>query len=482
MKYIKGGYVRLLRDYGAFKKGDKLIIDYVASDQKVVSAKKDGCSVNLWTEYATSWTPECELVEEVVTNKYKVGNWVEMLKDYASARKGDILQIYQIISQGHVRVKKDGQPVGNGLFTELNQYREDPNCKLVDGPVKVEELPKTETMYKPQIEEWIIAVNPGGTYGCELVAGKAYKVKAIVSRGDYCTVDAPSGSDIFFKDIRKALSSEIPSESPWVPKVGDWCVVEHEVDTSRGMANNTSLKKGDIFRVSSHDYKMQFFKATDNYWIFPEGKKSAITLASIRKALPDEISGDWQPKVGEYAVMEDAGGWSYDPKNNGCVGLIDKVGMKYVDDKDVLAISGKLVNPKVECYGGKFNNIPISAFGKMVCRKALPHEIPQEDLLKEAKRRYPVGTTYLCASSSECRYTVVAQNFADMGGGTIWGESGKGCLRKAGRWAEIVRPFERVVVDEVPKYPLKVDDCIEKMQSEIIVKRNKKVGRRLILS
>ena len=91
-------------------------------------------------------------------------------------------------------------------------------------------------------------------------------------------------------------------------------------------------------------------------------------------------AAEYTPQVGDYVVMEKAGGWGYSPDNNGCVALIDKVATRNIIGRDpttvYYCISGKLINPKTTSLV-KFTDIP--QFGnerERVFRKALPHEIP----------------------------------------------------------------------------------------------------------
>lgn len=74
-------------------------------------------------------------------------------------------------------------------------------------------------------------------------------------------------------------------------------------------------------------------------------------------------------------------------------------------------------------------------------REEIAKQQPQskeKDLLEEAKRRYPVGTQYACASSPGCWYTVTEQKFSMPVPDVVWGEVCKGVLYKNGKWAEIV--------------------------------------------
>lgn len=78
-------------------------------------------------------------------------------------------------------------------------------------------------------------------------------------------------------------------------------------------------------------------------------------------------------------------------------------------------------------------------------RKALPHEIPvtpkemtkEEELLAEAKRRYPVGTEFRLLYSNDTAI-VKSEPYYDLAQDIIWNGSGHGRLYNVGIWAEIV--------------------------------------------
>lgn len=65
-------------------------------------------------------------------------------------------------------------------------------------------------------------------------------------------------------------------------------------------------------------------------------------------------------------------------------------------------------------------------------------EDPEQYLLEEAKRRYPVGTTYTNLSWGELNFTVVTQSFNVKNPNLVFAEDGKGVLYKNGQWAPIV--------------------------------------------
>jgi len=64
--------------------------------------------------------------------------------------------------------------------------------------------------------------------------------------------------------------------------------------------------------------------------------------------------------------------------------------------------------------------------------------ISKEKLLAKAAKDYPIGTKYVTAGEGNEVYTVVipVQEFISLD--LIYGESGKGCLYKKGKWAEIL--------------------------------------------
>jgi len=62
-------------------------------------------------------------------------------------------------------------------------------------------------------------------------------------------------------------------------------------------------------------------------------------------------------------------------------------------------------------------------------------------IIEEARRRYPVGTTYVSLGGSTIEYTVEQQNFNVFDrpcSPILFGESGKGILYQEGNWARII--------------------------------------------
>ena len=112
-------------------------------------------------------------------------------------------------------------------------------------------------------------------------------------------------------------------------------------------------------------------------------------------------AAEYTPQVGDYVVMEKAGGWGYSPDNNGCVAIVNRVGKTRVGREEVFSIWGEVINPNNNnSRGVKFRDIPQFGYNKeVIFRKALPHEIPgsnvkaepQQQVTEWSKGTYAVG-------------------------------------------------------------------------------------------
>ena len=80
-----------------------------------------------------------------------------------------------------------------------------------------------------------------------------------------------------------------------------------------------------------------------------------------------------------------------------------------------------------------------------------------EQLLEEAKRKYPIGTRYKCALT-DSEYTVEKPNFSIYNSNTIHTEYGRGTLYYNGKWAEIISTSEAEEVLVFGKY--KIGDIV----------------------
>ena len=155
------------------------------------------------------------------------------------------------------------------------------------------------------------------------------------------------------------------------------------------------------------------------------------SLEEIQQYLPDGHvdkiikPSSWIPQIGEYAIMEAAGGWSYSAENDGCLAIIEKVGNS-TDDRDH-PISGKLINPKVNRYTS-FTNIPITSNsypGIVICRKATPSEI--SSVLNSLPKKEQSSSKEVITS----KFNIGDEVSTDRGCGTVVGytESDTVCVQ-----------------------------------------------------
>lgn len=108
------------------------------------------------------------------------------------------------------------------------------------------------------------------------------------------------------------------------------------------------------------------------------------------------VKSEYIPQVGDYVVMENAGGWGYHPSNNGCIAIVEKVSTNEVgfgsNAITVPSIGGQVINAK-KTWDVTFTNVPIINNEKqLVFRKALPHEIPSDLPKKTVIEEWSEGT------------------------------------------------------------------------------------------
>lgn len=68
-------------------------------------------------------------------------------------------------------------------------------------------------------------------------------------------------------------------------------------------------------------------------------------------------------KVGQLVVMVKAGGWGYNQDNNGCIAVVNAIGIR----NNRYCISGEVINPNSASSYNTFNNVPVLANGVIVC-------------------------------------------------------------------------------------------------------------------
>jgi len=130
------------------------------------------------------------------------------------------------------------------------------------------------------------------------------------------------------------------------------------------------------------------------------------------------------------------------------------------------------------------------------CRKALSHEIPnttqevkemsKEELLEEAKRRYPIGTKFKSAYSGDERKIKNISFIFDGYGKDIYETNTGNYVYYNGKWSEIIElpksndsklelPKDYVIgIDFYKEYPLTSKECfkIDNNQINLLVKQS----------
>lgn len=153
----------------------------------------------------------------------------------------------------------------------------------------------------------------------------------------------------------KLVEEEIPEYVKCVVRLNN-----AEVGKIYPVINKTECKceRGSIYNWKSYEFISSNKEAYDNQFKEESMKES-----------------NWVPKVGEYAVMEKAGGWGYSSDDNGCVAIIENV--EWDNYENTYRIDGNILNPKSDnkIYYS-FIDIPIytKEYG-IICRLATSYEV-----------------------------------------------------------------------------------------------------------
>lgn len=177
---------------------------------------------------------------------------------------------------------------------------------------------------------------------------------------------AHNNTNYLYENGKWAELVSLPKEKQSIPEY---------VECVRGLNNATVGKIYKVIDASSCESN----SPTQKYsWQTPDYIPSTKEAYEAQNA----ILAEYIPQVGDYVVMENAGGWGYSPHNNGCIAIVEKVSTRavgyYSKSITVPSIGGQVINPK-KLDGVVFTNVPIIGLNKeRVFRKALPHEIPSD--------------------------------------------------------------------------------------------------------
>lgn len=502
--------------------------------------------------------------------KYEKGGWVRMLVNYEEALKGEILQIIKIIDQTHVHVEKNGVKVGLGLFTTNSSFlaecewvgMKNPNeDKLYD--FKIGDWVKIADEQLPITNKWLGESDGKFTHQGPYQIEEINQNNTCVTKlsGKYCTLSF----NRFTKE--KPLEDVVPSTQEaqtekWIPRNGQYAVMTQEYGGAKiGEVVKILERQGDLEchyvenlngegcgapywsymrPVLSHEIpqKQKTYTPQKGDWIIPisgdftdckkfmgqckkvisvhhnyvmiEGGIGGIYFKNLRKARPEEIPHTESEKISPIVEEESM------------ENLVREANRRFPQGTKVRTLAGSNGESKEEVIGivslGSYENGGISSseikgyvYWKGEWATKIEERIEKEDLLEEAKRRFPIGTTFKSAQSGDL-YTVKS-NSHTMKCGNI-DVDGIPWLYYNGKWAEIVeKSWESRITSEMVRevaFPELLEELqnyesvsvnygtpielrtewkgsifsnngVEKMPGEIIVKKKKKVGRRLIM-
>lgn len=223
---------------------------------------------------------------------------------------------------------------------QLNNYTISPNGRYWHGTAAIANINNGKQGIKPAtLEEkrWLNACIKAGKF---VTFEEAMKEDSLVGRYIKALIDYPQMGAV---------------------KVGEY-----------GKITRWNYNRGSADFPSQKSYMFDLDHQKDGlpaYELMPEGWTPDMKIEK------EWLGEEWIPKIGEYAVMEKAGGWGYRPENNGCVAIIENVKSSANDYK----ISGKVINPKIVDRYTKFRDIPIKTDKGYICRKATPEEIAFAD-------------------------------------------------------------------------------------------------------
>lgn len=332
----------------------------------------------LWWENPTELKDLSEIQSFLPTGhvdkkEFKVGDWVigwhrdEYLKN----------QAWQI---GRISEKNFVYPIGVDLTwnTEMKNIRFATKEEIKRVPEKESELSSLPEKWCIKIinEEICNYVNKNGSYPPYGWPGNKGNYAHFPSIDGLTTCDIiESGyTQISYEEFKKWVLNKEKSMNKKEPILidGEW----YDVDLG---------KFGEwIYQYRPDgDKKLSNYKAVSkkSNAIFTYGYVSSNSdIVSIKKADMKEVHKyfpvtevEWKPQIGEYVAMIKAGGWGYDPGNNGCIGKITEVKPGEAYGFKTYRINGEIINPN---NGDKtFFDIPIRSETVTYCRKATDEEV-----------------------------------------------------------------------------------------------------------
>ena len=205
-----------------------------------------------------------------------------------------------------------------------------------------------------KVGDWVI-----GWHRDEYLKNQAWQIGRISEKNFVYPIGAELSWNTEMKNIRFATKEEIErvpkKESKLSSLPEKWCIkiINEEICNyvnkngsypPYGWPNNKGnyahfpsidgLTICDIIESGYTEINYEEFKK----WVLNKEK-------SMNKKEPILVDGEWKPQVGEYVAMVKAGGWGYDPINNGCIAKITKVQLGEAYRFKTYRINGEIINP-----------------------------------------------------------------------------------------------------------------------------------------
>jgi len=406
--------------------------------------------------------------------EFKTGDWVKILDNYSgsSHKKGDIVLIDSVISQGPVSVEIAATSEKGWLYKDqiriaTHQEKRKELQNLVGRKVMCRiDKPNGGTAKKGDVGE---IVNIGETNAH--VHGFAHQLNYSMQ------LDFAKKYQLLPKGYVQTVKTTETMEAEF--KVGDWVTITKSGRNWGNSMNKLDGKTVKITQVDGKDPTIRFEGSSGFAWVYSDGHFRKATLAEIAKVSVSDSSSLIVPEYAEFAHLEP---YELSEDNLLYSGVAKRKypeGTRYIcpNSRDVHTIDQSRLgvykilrgsgNIDAGCergylfHDGKWAEIIRGVDEKASDSPGRTLTRSQERTMREhsdlhpyvygitelrskiAERGYPVGTTFLCANSG-IRYEIDLSIFnvyriLHDSGGDVDGGNGRGYLRYNGMWAKIVR-------------------------------------------
>lgn len=329
-----------------------------------------------------------------------------------------------------------------------------------------------EEKWEPKAGEYAIMMHDYGD------AKRGMTVELLKPQGTTCWYVNFTGQTCthapYITYMRKALSHEIPqekTETMYTPQIGDWVLLS-------ATADGWGASKED-----ARNQTVQITRINDNHmWFKPKvGREVSTRITEIVR----KVDGPGTPVNAMDEILAEAkrrfpAGTKFVPQDmHGEVYTVSSEERYYegMTSNVILTKTNEGVGGQYLCYNGEWAK-PVGT-----------DSTTKDDMLAKAARVFPKGTKYVGLRDAQI-YTSEGYVDCTMSNGkpaSIW--VGTDYVYRDGKWADVVtKSYSGIVMDMAelrPTSPViysRTTDGVERLPSEIIVKKKEKVGRRLMIS